>query len=388
MSFRKKQSAWKRFVPFAALAVLVHLALLPLVPSLPTPGAIDKANRPIEVALVPTKQTLNARKTKKKRKVVAKKAVKKEKMPIGQIVNLPSTPDAEEPDEADYLAKTNSKTEKQTKSRHRTTQYKNPGNELSKASKNADQEKSSVASKLGLKVIAPKGSTKNGKSKNDQRTGRFELPSMKLKDALQLEIDPDFGKLVNRRSQSKIDGNGQALRLYKGDGVERGDGADAAQSQAAGTNLPDLIPSMGVLAKLDAAPASDHLKDVEEGEGTFLNAKRFKYASFFNRVHKGVSNAWQPLKELRRRDPRGQVYGRATRTTLLNVTLNAEGAITDVGIVRSSGLDFLDQEAIYAFQRAQPFPNPPVGLLENNAINFRFGFNLNLSPRGPFEPRF
>ena len=121
---------------------------------------------------------------------------------------------------------------------------------------------------------------------------------------------------------------------------------------------------------------------------TTLNPFNFKYASFFNRVHKGVSNAWQPLKELRRRDPRGKVYGRATRTTLLSVTLDAQGTITKVGVERSSGIDFLDQEAIYAFQRAQPFPNPPVGLLENNAINFKFGFNLNLSRRGPFEPRF
>ena len=211
---------------------------------------------------------------------------------------------------------------------------------------------------------------------------------MTMRDALQLQLDPELGNLANRKAREELNGKGTAFRLSMGSGEESGNGKDVKTSESRGINIPDLIPSMGVLASLDASPASDVLKDVEEGEGTFLNAKRFKYASFFNRVHKGVSNVWQPLKEYRRRDPKGQVYGRATRITVLNVTLNASGDLTRVGVARSSGIGFLDQEAIAAFQRAQPFPNPPRGLLENEVINFNFGFSLVLTPRGPFEPRY
>ena len=379
MSARDKNQQWKRFTPFFGLAVLVHLALFPLLPPFdPVEGSQLAKSRPIEVSLVPRTGQMNPRKQDKRVKLKPKEKIKKEKMPAGQIVNLPSTPDAEEPENSRFLAKTNAKTEKETKSRHTTTKYKNAGNEWSQAKDGPKDKSSSIQAEQPVKLVAPKGSISESKAKKTQETGKFELPSMKLQDALQLELDSDLGKLVNRQSQSKIDGKGNALRLYMGSGEKAGDGADNDDSMAAGTNLPNLIPSYGVLARLDSAPASDHLKDVEEGEGTFLNARRFKYASFFNRVHKGVSNAWEPLRELRRRDPRGQVYGRATRVTVLNVTLNADGDLTKVHVARSSGIGFLDQEAIYAFQRAQPFPNPPAGLLEDKAINFNFGFNFDI----------
>ena len=258
---------------------------------------------------------------------------------------------------------------------------------MSRADKGKKDNSQAIKVDAPIEVRTPKGELA-GKDKNTQSTGKFELPSLKMRDALKLELDPEFGNLANRDARSRLEGQGSALRLSTGQGEKTGNGRDQADSTSSGSNVPDLIPSMGVLASLDASPASDRLKEVEEGEGTFLNAKRFKYASFFNRVHKGVSNVWQPLREYRRRDPKGQVYGRATRVTVLNVTLNADGDLTKVGVARSSGIGFLDQEAILAFQRAQPFPNPPAGLLENEVINFNFGFSLVLSPRGPFEPRF
>ena len=387
MRLPSRKNDWKRFGPFMVLALLVHLACLPMLSLVPSFEAKSLNSKPIEVALVPSSKNLKPRKTVSKQTIKKKKAKKKEIIPKGQIVNLPSTPDADEPENARFLAKTNSKTERETKSRHRTTLYKNAGNEVSRKADGPKDKSNAIKVDAPVEIRTPKGEM-TGKDTSTQKTGKFELPSMKMRDALQLELDPDFGNLANRSARSRLEGQGSALRLSTGEGDTTGNGRNAANTRRTGSNVPDLIPSMGVLAALDAAPASDRLKDVEEGEGTFLNARRFKYASFFDRVHKGVSNVWQPLKEYRRSDPNGQVYGRATRVTVLNVTLNADGDLTKVGVARSSGIGFLDQEAISAFRRAQPFPNPPAGLLENEVINFNFGFSLVLSPRGPFEPRF
>ncbi len=54
----------------------------------------------------------------------------------------------------------------------------------------------------------------------------------------------------------------------------------------------------------------------------------------------------------------------------------------DIFVDKSSGLDFLDLEAIKSFERAQPFPNPPPGLLATDStVRFQFGFFLEMGGR-------
>ncbi len=88
---------------------------------------------------------------------------------------------------------------------------------------------------------------------------------------------------------------------------------------------------------------------------------------------------WNPNLPLRRRDPTGTIYSGRDRVTLVSVTLNDKGALEDIRIEKSSGLDFLDMEAVASFQRAQPFPNPPSGLLEHDSkVRFSFGFYMEM----------
>ena len=66
----------------------------------------------------------------------------------------------------------------------------------------------------------------------------------------------------------------------------------------------------------------------------------------------------------------------------MNVVLDGNGRLKDAFVDKSSGLDFLDLEAIKAFERAQPFPNPPPGILATDqTVKFQFGFYLELSGR-------
>ncbi len=84
-----------------------------------------------------------------------------------------------------------------------------------------------------------------------------------------------------------------------------------------------------------------------------------------------------------KRDPDGSLYFQKDRTTILSITLNGQGAVTDIKVARSSGLDFLDRTAIDAFEKAQPFVNPPPGLADARGdIKFTFGFHVSTGGSG------
>jgi TonB family protein len=140
-----------------------------------------------------------------------------------------------------------------------------------------------------------------------------------------------------------------------------------------------LMPSEEQMARAVGSGTQDALKDIDDGEETALNSKRWKFASFFNRVKKQVADHWHPEEAYRRSDPTGSVYGSKNRLTVLRVQLKPDGTLANVALEQASGVEFLDDEAIEAFKQAQPFPNPPLQLVDQGTINFRFGFLFELS---------
>jgi TonB family protein len=143
---------------------------------------------------------------------------------------------------------------------------------------------------------------------------------------------------------------------------------------------PSLMPTEEQLARAIGGGTQDALKDIDEGDETALNSKKWRFASFFNRVKKQVAEHWHPEEVYRRRDPTGAVYGHQNRYTLVRVQIRPDGTLANVSLEQPSGLEFLDDEAIEAFRQAQPFPNPPRQLLERSGlINFGLGFLLDLN---------
>jgi TonB family protein len=179
---------------------------------------------------------------------------------------------------------------------------------------------------------------------------------------------------------------GDSGRVRRGDGLissearrpseqARGDGGAGGGSPSA----PDLRPSEDVLERAVGGGSVDHLDDVEDGEETGLNTKQFVFASFFNRMKRRVHQNWDPVSIWHRHDPTGQVYGFKTRITRVRVTLTPAGEMTRIIVASPSGVDLLDDEALRAFRAAQPFPNPPAGLVDATGnITFEFGFHLEI----------
>jgi len=59
-----------------------------------------------------------------------------------------------------------------------------------------------------------------------------------------------------------------------------------------------------------------------------------------------------------------------------------------VKVEQTSGVDFLDHVAVEAFRKAEPFPNPPAGIADedgNIRFNFQFVVTMRRSPLNFFD---
>lgn len=139
--------------------------------------------------------------------------------------------------------------------------------------------------------------------------------------------------------------------------------------------VPNLKPTAEALERALGGGSVDHLEDVENGDETALSAKRWVYATFFNRLKRQVAQSWDPATVWRRTDPDGNKNGFKTRVTEVRVTLSAKGELAKIVVVSPSGVTELDEEAVRSFHAAAPFPNPPDGLVNKDGqITFGFSF--------------
>jgi TonB family protein len=201
----------------------------------------------------------------------------------------------------------------------------------------------------------------------------------------------------DRSSEARRPNASQALPLGGRSSSNDGEGRDADRSEAepaddgtmsndagkAAANLsPRGVQGLDGLRKQWGTPGSyDDLDDIEEGDGTFLNSRRWKFASFFNRVRDQVAEHWHPEVLHASNDPDSRKYGTKTRRTKLMISLNSDGSLHRIRLERSSDVDYLDEEAIRAVRAAQPFANPPPGLVnpETGHIDFGFAFIFEIN---------
>ncbi|MEO7092540.1 MAG: TonB family protein, partial [Polyangiales bacterium] len=151
--------------------------------------------------------------------------------------------------------------------------------------------------------------------------------------------------------------------------------------------VPNLKPSAEVLERIAGGGSVDHLDDVENGDETALSAKRWVFASFFNRLKRQVAQNWDPATVWRRADPQGTVYGFKTRVTEVRVSLSGNGTLQKIVVTSPSGVNELDDEAVRAFHASAPFPNPPDGLVQKDGlITFAFSFYFEIgAPRSSWR---
>src|SRR5262245_25380601 len=289
----------------------------------------------------------------------AKKETESLKAP-GQVVDLPTPREEKRPDDAKFVSEHDSSVEHETKKYGRFEDNARQGNQ-------------------------------NG-------TASVSRPAQPSGDGRLAMRTPDLGKFLRGQSTpgpaARAGRPGSAYGVPEAGPPEQGGvipelGAEGVLRPGGGGSRggtgPSLMPSEEQLARAIGGGTQDRLKDIDDGDETALNSKRWRFASFFNRVKRQVAEHWHPDEVYRQRDPTGSVYGRRNRYTELRIQLNPDGRLSKVALAQPSGLEFLDDEAVEAFKEAEPFPNPPRQLIENGTINFGFGFLFDLN--GPPQMR-
>jgi TonB family protein len=149
---------------------------------------------------------------------------------------------------------------------------------------------------------------------------------------------------------------------------------DALKKQAAPENESEKANNSG------GSATSDYLKDVDQGLETLLNAREFKYYTYYNRIRKQLSQHWEPRvrTKLSQLFKQGRYLASSTdRITKLIVVLDQKGNLVNVQMIKDSGVSDLDEAAIEAFQSAAPFPNPPQGIVDpDGTVKIRWDFVL------------
>lgn len=240
-------------------------------------------------------------------------------------------------------------------------------------------------------ALAPKQSPQDASARNQ---GPMQAPNAGLlamrspgarSSSESAQVSRERGSVTGASGSPTADGmlpkQGQgAIEQHRRDGSESAPGMGGAPGPAA---APNLKPTADVLERAVGGGSVDHLEDVETGDATALSAKRWVYATFFNRLKRQVAQNWDPASVWRRADPSGQVYGLKTRITEVRVSLSTAGQLAKIVVTTPSGVGDLDDEALRAFRAAGPFPNPPQDLAgADHLITFAFAFYFEIgAPR-------
>lgn len=384
-----------------ALAGTGLLALLFVALFDPKPGKLAKAPNPIALRSVPKAMWETNRKPGPrpdsearqpqpqpvKSEEVARaeelaRSKEPEPIPKGKVVDVAPGNGIAPDEDAQFLAETNNRVEKETRSRDATPFYKNAMPRPSSTLKPSDGKGHDV---VDQQVIAGNGGKgdEDAPLKDGSKKSIFEIPSVQKHDELALRFDGLGGTLRNQPGSEEVKGNSDRLKIQVG-GAE-GEDSQASSGRAGDSELRTLTPSATVLDRIAGAPANDltPLDEIELGNGTYLNTREWKYSSFFNRIKQYVGMHWDPNTVVRTKDPTGEIYLYKDRYTVVAVTLDQQGLLKNISVDKSCGVEFLDTEAMQAFRRAQPFPNPPPGLQNDHGeIRFTFGFYLEVNKGG------
>ncbi len=287
----------------------------------------------------------------------------------GKVVITAPSGDDRAPDKTDFVGERNQRVEKETRSRYARTGLPNV---LDRPSMPGGLQKPQV---VAPRMPAPQAAqARPGKpGEPGQQPTPPGRPQQSAQERLALALDRT-GDLAQHQARAAVRGPSGSPAV-QGQGGERGQAG--SQSGRPEIDARQAHPSAAFYEGLVGAPLDEGLRDVDQGEQTLLNTREWKYAGYLNRVKMAVAATWDPITVLFARDPTGQKFAYKDRFTLLDVTLDEKGSLQGLTVRKSCGVEFLDEAALQAFRKAQPFLNPPPGMVDTQGqIKFSFGFIL------------
>jgi TonB family protein len=121
----------------------------------------------------------------------------------------------------------------------------------------------------------------------------------------------------------------------------------------------------------------NHLSHVRPGNQTALNTAASPFAAYLAAVHRQIHQnfADQFLSGL---PLAGSPLSDPNLLTTLEIVINGDGTLDNVGVARSSGFLPFDYGAFSSVQKAAPFPPPPTKILSSDGrVYVHWGFHRN-----------
>ncbi len=152
------------------------------------------------------------------------------------------------------------------------------------------------------------------------------------------------------------------------------------QGKAKGSDTPNLKDLMLYSRTPNQLPG-----DIKEGTETVLNTDKVLYASFINRIAEEVYDPWvtnleTTIRETKLKDKKLETNLYITK---LLVTMDKEGDIQGIKVMKSSGNDEIDDAPRRAFWSLEGFKNPPSQLMkEDGFIRLTYEFHLEYKNSG------
>ncbi len=111
-------------------------------------------------------------------------------------------------------------------------------------------------------------------------------------------------------------------------------------------------------------------KNVDIGAFTALNTDRHLFYSFYSRIEDMIRPPWEDVvsSEARRLNATNPFRPKGGWSSRIDVILNPDGRLVRVALLKSSGIKGFDNAAISAFQKADFFPHPPKGMINEDGV--------------------
>lgn len=126
----------------------------------------------------------------------------------------------------------------------------------------------------------------------------------------------------------------------------------------------------------ESAPGGDFLSNYKIGNRTYVNTQANPNIAYYAELKRRFRSTFNPERSLRGKvDP----SVRSRVDIVMGVTVNAKGELSQLIVIRSSGVPTYDQECLRTIRSSAPFSAPPAHLLEGKSeLNMAWTFTVSL----------
>jgi hypothetical protein len=121
----------------------------------------------------------------------------------------------------------------------------------------------------------------------------------------------------------------------------------------------------------------DYYPDYKIGGKTYLNVMKVQDVAFFVKMKRILKMRWNPIPVVRD-------YYYSNHLTVgkiecvIGVSLNEMGGITELLVIRSSGLNGYDEEAMQTLRDSSPYSSPPASFMKDGQLRMSWTFTVYL----------